>query len=367
MKNQAFLINSIISLMLVIGLGIFYFILSAPSLHEKIKEWRGKEVTEEEIITALKGQDINAIDSETSFTPLHQAALALLPNMVEALLKAGANPSALVTKFNGMDGQQNDTAIHLAARGLLYIEPADAMQNSTAFQQITALLAAHNPELVVAKNIEKQTPLHLLCLFGAKKQVEFLISTYKNVDMYALDSYGQSVFHLVVRNEPYLQNDIFGAVEDQKLATLNYLISLLKETDQPEVLSKASKFYGQTPLHIASLHYPKLARVLLNRGADPSIKDSEGQSVKEYAQSAPIKSRASLIQLICSATGEELPPLTFEPAPPSIPKLSPQRKEITTPTMWGVATAALLAAFYWKRDWLKTQYHHLKQKFSSTH
>ncbi|KXS12937.1 hypothetical protein M427DRAFT_156971 [Gonapodya prolifera JEL478] len=107
------------------------------------------------------------------------------------------------------------------------------------------------------------TPLHVACANNNMKIAQILLD--KGADVNALDSYT-------------------GPNGSQHVG-FEMLFELLRARQQEftTYLDPRSSVSGFTPLHYAAINAsPELVRVLLERGADPSIKDVEGRTPREY-------------------------------------------------------------------------------------
>jgi len=163
------------------------------------------------------------IQDKDGYTPLHYAAWKGHLKVVELLLEHGANPN-----IQDKDGY---TPLHYAAwKGHL---------------KVVELLLEHGANPNIQKH-DGETPLHLAVWEGHLKVVELLLEHGANPNIQE-NKYGYTPLHDAVNR--CLKNK-----------------------------------FGRTPLHftVSRYHVVDVVRVLLDHGADPTIRDNKGRTPLDY-------------------------------------------------------------------------------------
>ena len=115
-------------------------------------------------------------------------------------------------------------------------------------------LLKNDPDLVLAKDENGFTPLHLAAANGYKDMVDFLLTT--KADVNARDNSGSTPLHQA------------AAAEGEHTDIVELLLAHKADVN-------AADRQGVTPLHYALLaDNPDVARSLLNHGANPNVKDN---------------------------------------------------------------------------------------------
>jgi ankyrin repeat protein len=152
------------------------------------------------------------------------------------------------------------------------------------------LLIKNNPNLVLSKDEDGFTPLHLAAANGYKSMVEFLLSI--KADVNAKDNAGSTPLHQAAAADGE-HSDIVelllarkadvNAADKQGLTPLHYAlladnpdvaIALLKHGANPNVKDNTA---GHTPLILAAAKgYKQVTELLLMHGADVNASDDRG-------------------------------------------------------------------------------------------
>ncbi|MEC8882750.1 MAG: ankyrin repeat domain-containing protein, partial [Pseudomonadota bacterium] len=188
---------------------------------------------------------VNARDSNEK-TALHLAATYRNPQMVQLLLKKGADGLAT--------DNQGQTALHLAAR---YSNP----QMVELLLKKTGIFNRKTGPNLNAKDNQGQTALHLAARYSNPQMVQLLLK--KGADRLATDNQRQTALHLAVQSKNtdmvqlLLDNGAQLEATDNQGKTALHLAAQSKSTDMSELLLKkgadifATDSQGQTALHLA--------------------------------------------------------------------------------------------------------------------
>lgn len=165
-------------------------------------------------------------------TPLHLAVITKQPNMVETLLRAGAEPSAL--------DRNGQTALHLCCE----YNQRDCLSVVLSLSTLSTCLEI--------RNYEGLSPLHLAVLQGRKDLARLLLSAGADINVMDVKS-GQS--------------PLMHAVENNNADMVHFLIE-----NRCDVNSQS--YSGNTALHSAcGRGQAETVRLLLKSGADSSLKN----------------------------------------------------------------------------------------------
>ena len=137
-------------------------------------------------------------------------------------------------------------------------------------------LLKNDPSLVSSRDENGFTPLHLAAANGYKSMVEFLLGA--KADVNAKDDAGSTPMHQA------------AAAEGEHGDIVELLLAHKADVN-------AADKQGLTPLHYALLaDNPDMARVLLNHGANPNVKDNKaGHTPLILAASKGYKQVAELL------------------------------------------------------------------------
>ena len=238
-----------------------------------------------------QGADPNA-ENEIKATPLHEAA-EYCPEAIPILLKYGADPS--VRAEGGL------TPLHIAA-----------LKGSA---EAVKVLMPHTD--INARNNKGATPLHMALEYGHCDAALLLLQHGAAVN--AADSDGRTPLHLASQAgcvEAVKLLLRYGADISAKDAKGNTAIHYAAKSINKEVVElvlradvNAKNAYGETPLKILIRECAKwdsqrrqcyeVAKLLVERGADPNIRDSSGVSPLD---SAKLICFSELVELFRSAS-----------------------------------------------------------------
>ncbi|KAM9797847.1 B-cell lymphoma 3 protein homolog [Neosynchiropus ocellatus] len=165
-------------------------------------------------------------------TPLHLAVITQQPDMVEVLLRAGADPAAM--------DRNGQTAIHLCCE-------------YSQLDCLSLLLTKKNPSSCLEKkNCEGLTPLHLAVQHGRKDMASELLKV--GADINAMDDKSG-------------QNPLMHAVQCDNIDMIDFLI-------EERCNVNCQSYSGNTALHSASGRgQVETVQLLLKNGADSSLKN----------------------------------------------------------------------------------------------
>ncbi|BET01497.1 unnamed protein product [Nesidiocoris tenuis] len=252
------------------------------------------EVTE---MLVKHGANVNVADL-WKFTPLHEAAAKGKYDIVRLLLQHGADP----TKKN-RDGAM---AVELVKEGDQ--EVADLLRGNAALLDAAKRgNLARVQRLVTPENINcrdtqgrNSTPLHLAAGYNNVEVAEFLLEN--GADVNAQDKGGLIPLH---NASSYGHLDI--------AALLIKYNTVVNATDK----------WGFTPLHEAAQKgRTQLSALLLAHGADPMMKNQEGQCPLEVASGEDV--RCLLQDAMAAVPGDSTPPALTPTAGSSVgPSSSP--------------------------------------------
>ncbi|XP_028428512.1 nuclear factor NF-kappa-B p100 subunit, partial [Perca flavescens] len=198
-------------------------------------------------------------------TPLHLAVITRQVKALEALLRAGADPSLL-----DKDGR---SPLHLAALA----------GDTSSLRPLLAHLGERHAHLVNTPDYHGMHPLHLAVRRDGERCLRLLVEGGAKINANEQKS-GNTALHLAVRENLF------------KVACT--LITELKAD------VNACTFGGNTPLHLAaSLGSPTLCSMLIAAGADKNVENDEplffsSSSDEEQDEDEPIGEREAASQPI---------------------------------------------------------------------
>ena len=218
----------------------------APAMPEcDLSAWNRRDyfktATSKEVTACLDiGADPNARTYYHKETPLHYAASNENPAVVQALIKAGADPNAR--------DDDKETPLHRAASN----------ENPAVVQAL--IKAGADPK---ARNDDKETPLHYAVRWNENPAVvQALIKA--GADLNARDKYKRTPLHYAV-----WWNENPAVVQ-----------ALIKAGADPNARDK----YKRTPLHRAAFNEnPAVVQALIKAGADPNARNDDKETPLHYA------------------------------------------------------------------------------------
>uniref|UniRef100_A0ABD2WHZ0 Uncharacterized protein n=1 Tax=Trichogramma kaykai TaxID=54128 RepID=A0ABD2WHZ0_9HYME len=194
------------------------------------------------------GQDPNCLGKKTGDTPLHVALYSKKKEVIELLLRNGADPT--IANIEGV------TPFHVICQ-----QHYDNENWARTFLQTICDVGLQLPLIIDAPNKSGQTPLHMAVYRRRKGLVELLLSS--GVDPNLTDAEGLTALHIICNStlENYNLTEMFFKICDEKHQLLRV---------------NAQDKEGNTPLIWAMQRQNrKVMELLLRRGADPTLANSQ--------------------------------------------------------------------------------------------
>ncbi|MBU0507315.1 ankyrin repeat domain-containing protein [bacterium] len=188
-----------------------------------------------------RGFDINARTPNMS-APIHIAVWQQQPHMVEYLLSRGA-------RLAGVRNRYGSNPMH-----------STAARNDTA---MATILLANGLTVDDSSTQDYSTPLHMASTVGNMEMVRFLVE--HGADVNRLDLWGSS--------------PLGWAVGRDQMEAAEYLIghsAIIDPTSCPERFPGAENI--TSPLHRAATRSPQMVAFLLEKGANPDSRSTEGDT-----------------------------------------------------------------------------------------
>ncbi len=217
--------------------------------------------------------DVNKPSGSSELVPLHYAVHAHSKEAVHMLLRAGALAEKRTIK--------GETPLHYAA---IHNRP-----------EIVALLMAYNAQ-ADTKNYDEVTPVHYAQQAGYQDIVQLLMPFNKTPELSQADQ------SLRTRLFGKLQPKRLGLHQIVRQGNLQAVAAALAHTIDVDERDNQ----GQTPLHIAAQgnaaqgNNDAIVKVLLERGADPTLVDSNGSTPLHHAT---IQGRPELVEILLAHPG----------------------------------------------------------------
>lgn len=196
--------------------------------------------------------------SNNKRTPLHLASYKNYPNIVNYLLEKEADPN--------FGDSEKCTPLHLAAKA--------------GNIECLKLLLASGSELY-ALDFRSWNILHYASFHGQKPAVRFIAKYDCDYDKLLTQRNSQNKLPIEITRDPSVKPYFVSLWHAAKKGDLDMTRLLLNAGEE---INDQSKFLKLTALHMAVLnnHY-LLVRLLLEKGADPSIRNEDGVTAPEYA------------------------------------------------------------------------------------
>ncbi|XP_014237548.1 tankyrase-1-like [Trichogramma pretiosum] len=214
--------------------------------------------------------DHNLLERRTEDSPLHLALKNTKREVVESLLKHGADPN--------LANEKGLTPLHV----IICRRFSDA-ESMEAFFKITDQVG-RTPIQLDARDKMGNVWLHLALLYGNKKAVELLLR--RGADPNLIDEQGSTPLHVICRES----DSTWSIIDMKKLYDENTGDRCFNDDyDMAKMLFEISDELGQTvqvdardddgdtPLHLAvKIGNKKLVELLTSRGADLTAANAEG-------------------------------------------------------------------------------------------
>lgn len=198
--------------------------------------------------------------------PKIQAILAEHPELASARTDSGDSAILQAAYYGAKEAAR---ALRSACPTISPFEAAAIGDLATVERAVT-----QDPAIVSAFSHDGWTLLHLAAFFGHEETVDYLLGFQPDLTEPS--------------HNPMNVNPLQSALANRHEAIALKLIDAAAPIDGPEG--------GWTPLHYAAYkNLPHVARVLLERGADPNAKQSDGKTPLEMAKE---KGHAEVVELL---------------------------------------------------------------------
>ncbi|MBQ2760941.1 MAG: ankyrin repeat domain-containing protein [Mailhella sp.] len=257
------------------------------------------------------GTDIH-FRTSTGLTALHAAAEMKDVEKAELLIRHGINVDARSLKGNTplhiATGKTSTLDYHIETYGgkgiMLSPEEKEELEQylkSEQLEMVSMLLAkGANPN---AANKGKVTPLHSAASYGRAQVVKKLIAHNANVNL--LDGQGWSPLEWAIASDnfetvqvllsngvsikktttPY-SSPLHGAVAKGNLKISKALIACGADVNHPITVAEDESNF--TPIHLAATNnFPEIVDLLIQKGADVTVKTSKGLTVLDIINERP--------------------------------------------------------------------------------
>ncbi|MCP5369897.1 MAG: ankyrin repeat domain-containing protein [Rickettsiaceae bacterium] len=203
--------------------------------------------------------DLN-IQNETGDTPLHIASLFGKKEVVEALLEANINPNR--------QNKAGDTPLHIAVRN---------RQQCNEYSEVAKLLIKNKADHTI-KNAEGDTALHLAAFKG---NVEIFEEIFEEI-LIAAEQAGKETLESLLGMQNVSEETLLHIAASNGNVEIFEKILIAAEQAGKETLESllgSTNYNGDTALYIAVFGgHTKVVDLLIDKGADPTIKNKWGNS-----------------------------------------------------------------------------------------
>ncbi|CAB0039290.1 unnamed protein product [Trichogramma brassicae] len=188
--------------------------------------------------------------TKESRVPLVAALDASHRNVAELLLRHGADPNKADT--NGL------TPLHvISCKRDNYVSIATLLFETSGER--------HRRVQIDAQDVDGKTPLHFAIHYGNANLVEFLLR--RGADLNLADEDGRTYLHYVC------------AKDNDEIDMARLIFEIADEQHRQVRVVDAQSNFGEIPLHLALCKgNAGVAELLLRRGADPNLANSEGDT-----------------------------------------------------------------------------------------
>ncbi|KAF3692142.1 B-cell lymphoma 3 protein [Channa argus] len=205
-------------------------------------------------------------------TPLHLAVITQQPDMVDALLRAGADPAAL--------DRHGQTSFHLCCEYNQY--------------ECLSVVLSSSPTCLEIKNFDGFTPLHLAVLRGHKDLARMLLDGGADINamdiksgqtplMHAVESNNPDMVHFLIENGCDVNSQSYSGNTSLHSACGRGQVDTVRLLLKSGADSSLKNYHNDTPVMVAK--NKKIADVLRGRGSKPRGQDPHCMSVSPHGSS----------------------------------------------------------------------------------
>lgn len=318
---------------------------ATPTNHQFLLACAKASLASVELLLQEEILEINQADEYSGDYPLQIAALHLRPDVVRVLISHGANvdvessrhgtplntalKACAAPKLRAMQGESirrvvNKMSLPAAPRERVMLSSIpfgpdmDRMDPDSNCEKIVKHLLAHGANTGRAEPFFGP-PLHLACLLGSSPLVELLLSKSQNQSSTA----------------GHFERPLFAAIQGKH----SHITSLLLQ--HAPTLDHVHAEYG-TPLHHAcTVDDASSAKLLLEHGADATIRDFRGQTALTFALHKEVELQESRTKPTFQGSGcFVVPPLPDVATPKSLRQPQQQRRISESPSLKAILDLA---------------------------